>query len=132
MHQYFSSSTASGRIDWGFICSLPEEEEHSSPDISTTEILEALWSTSNLSAPGSDHITWRHLKLVVKDDCTLTTLAILFNHIIDKGTWLHQLKDANSCIIPKPKKLVYNVPNAFCLITLLNTIGKLLTKVIAK
>ena len=82
--------------------------------------------------PGSDHITWRHLKLVVKDETVLQALAILFNRIIDEGIWPHQLKDAISCIIPKPKKLAYDVPKAFRPIALLNTIGKLLTKVIAK
>ena len=69
---------------------------------------------------------------IVKDERALQAFTILFNKIIDEGIWLNQLKDAISCIIPKPKKPAYNVPKAFRPIALLNTIGKLLTKVVAK
>ena len=132
MHQHFNSSVASGTINWHFIHNLPTEAERSSLAVSSAEVLEALNSTSNSSAPGSDHITWRHLKLVVKDKKALHALATLFNRVIDEGIWPHQLKDTISCIIPKPKKPTYNVLKAFRPIALLNTIGKLLTKVIAK
>ena len=132
MHRHFNSSVASRTVNWRFIHSLPAEEERPSPPISAAEILEALSSTSNSSAPGSDHITWRHLKLVIKDEKALHALATLFNRVINEGVWLHQLKDAVSCIIPKPKKPAYDVPKAFRPIALLNTISKLLTKVIAK
>ena len=46
--------------------------------------------------------------------------------------WPLHLKVANLCIIPKPKKDCYDVPKAFRPIALLNTIGKLMTKVLAK
>ena len=113
MHQHFNSSAASGTVNWCFIHSLPAEEERPSPAISAAEILEALHSTSNSSAPGSDHITWCHLKLVIKDEKALHALATLFNRVIDEGVWPHQLKDTVSCIIPKPKKPAYDVPKAF-------------------
>ena len=119
-------------INWHFIRNLPAEDKHLSPAISCTKILEALDSTSNSSTPGGDHITWRHLKLVVKDKRALQALTELFNRVVDEGVWPHQLKSSISCIIPKPKKPVYDVPKAFRPIALLNTIGKLLTKVITK
>ena len=132
MHWHFNSSAASGMINWHFIHGLPAEVEWQSPAISSAKILEALNSTSNSSAPGNDHVTWRHLKLVIKDETALQALALLFNKIIDEGVWPHQLKDAVSCIIPKPKKPAYDIPKAFRPIALLNMIGKLLTKVVAK
>ena len=132
MHRHFNSSVASGTNNWHFIHGLPAEAEWPSPAVSSAEILEALNTTSNSSAPGNDHITWRHLKLVVKDETALQALTLLFNKIIDEGIWPHQLKDAVSCIIPKPKKPAYDVPKAFRPIALLNMIGKLLTKVVAK
>ena len=92
-----------------------------------------LSATSNLLAPGEDHLTWRHLKLVFLDDLDLLNhLASIFNRILDEGVWPSHLKVANSCIIPKLKKDCYNVPKAFRPIALLNTIGKLMTKVLAK
>lgn len=67
------------------------------------EVLEALRSASNASAPGNDHIMWRHLKLVIADEETIEAVAHLFNYIIDEGTWPSQFKDANSAIIPMSK-----------------------------
>ena len=62
----------------------------------------------------------------------LTALANLFNAILDSGIWPSQLKAAESVIIPKPKKEQYDLPKAFHPITLLNTLGKLFTKILTK
>ena len=62
----------------------------------------------------------------------LNRLALIYNRILDEGVWPTHLKVANSRIIPKPKKDSYDVPKAFCPIALLNTIGKLMTKILAK
>ena len=133
MHSHFNSTVASGSIDWDVLCNLPTTEERSALPISVAEIMECLSATSNLSAPGEDHLTWRHLKLIFLDDLDmLNHLVSIFNCILDEGTWPSHLKVANSCIIPKPKKDRYNVPKAFRPIALLNTIGKLMTKVLAK
>ena len=46
------------------------------------------------------------------------------------GVW-PSFKDSISVIIPKPNMPNYSIPKAYCPIALLNTIGKLLTKVLA-
>ena len=59
------------------------------------------------------------------------SIALLFNNICDLGVWPSWFKESVSVIIPKPKKIDYTVPKAYRPIALLNTMGKLLTKVLA-
>ena len=132
MHKHFNSTAASGKINWDIINKLPNLPEQSCPPISVAEIMENLALTSNTSAPGGDHLTWRHLKLIFDDLPELTALANIFNVILDSGAWPSQLKEVDSIIIPKPKKERYNLPKAFCPIALLNTLGKLFTKILSK
>ena len=58
-------------------------------------------------------------------------VCLLFNNVCSLGIWPHWFKESISVIIPKPKKLDYTVLKAYRPIALLNTLGKLLTKVIA-
>ncbi|KAF8641368.1 hypothetical protein AX14_009898, partial [Amanita brunnescens Koide BX004] len=87
--------------------------------------------TSNASAPGPDNLTWHHIKQIIGMDGVLEALCRLFNNICSSGTWPKWLSESMSVIIPKPKKVDYTIPKAYRPIALLNTIGKLLTKVIA-
>ena len=48
------------------------------------------------------------------------------------GYWPSHFKTSTSIIIPKPNKELYNFPKSFRPIILLNTIGKLIEKVIRK
>jgi hypothetical protein len=72
------------------------------------------------------------MKMVVDNEASLQVVTWLFNGILDSSMWPTQLKDANLVIIPKPKKPAYDVPKAFWPIALLNMLGKLLTKVLAR
>ena len=58
-------------------------------------------------------------------------LVKLFNAIMTSGVWPQEFKEVVSVIILKPKKDDYSVPKAYRPIALLNTLGKLLTKIIA-
>ena len=55
----------------------------------------------------------------------------LANACIDVGHWPTHFKDSLSVIIPKPNKPAYSTPKAFRPIVLLNTLGKLLEKLIS-
>ena len=48
------------------------------------------------------------------------------------GYWPNHFKISSTVIIPKPNKLSYDSPKFFCPIVLLNTIGKLIKKVIGE
>ncbi|KAF8686151.1 hypothetical protein AX14_003894 [Amanita brunnescens Koide BX004] len=131
MHSHFSTSPAESDISWEAINAIPEHEVRSFPPISQKEIWDALRPTSNSSAPGPDHVTWRHIKLALTFPDTDVALAALFNKVCFTGSWPSHFKESISVIIPKPNKPDYSIPKAYRPIALLNTLGKLLTKVLA-
>ena len=91
----------------------------------------AISKCSNLLAPGLDKLTWCHLKFIIKDNSCLTNIVNIADACINLGHWPEYFKISSTIIIPKPNKPSYNQPKAFHLIVLLNTIGKLIEKVIA-
>ena len=131
MHNHFSTSPAAKDISWDAINNIPEREARSFPPISKREIWDALRPTANSSAPGPDHVTWRHLKLALSIPETDDALMTLFNKVCFTGTWPSHFKESVSVIIPKPNKPDYSIPKAYRPIALLNTVGKLLTKILA-
>ena len=110
---------------------LPALPERSFPDFSCQEVHDAVALTGNNSAPGPDHITWELLKTSLQVNGAPEGLCHMFNVIRASGVWPTWFKQSTCVIIPKPNKPRYNVPKAFRPISLLNTIGKLLTKIIA-
>ena len=130
MHNHFSSAERRETSDQ-FLDSIPQLETRSWPPISRKEISDMITLTSNASAPGPDNLTWYHIKQIADTDEVLEVLCMLFNNICFSGIWPTWLSESISIIIPKPKKVDYTVPKAYRPIALLNTIGKLLTKVIA-
>jgi len=96
------------------------------------EMSEALKVCSNVSALGPGHITWRYLKSILADDICASGILFLANSCITLWHWPRHFKESVSVIIPKPSKLVYDTSKAFWLILLLNTLGKLIEKMIAR
>jgi len=92
---------------------------------SREKFMMAISKCNNSSASGLDRILWRHLKLIFKDNKCL-------ENIINIGHWLLHFKVSSSIIIPKLNKVTYNSPKSFCPIILLNTLGKLMKKVIGR
>ncbi|KAF8703921.1 hypothetical protein AX14_014102 [Amanita brunnescens Koide BX004] len=131
MHEHFSTSTAAAGISWESIDQIPQLDPRSFPPISQKEIWDALRPTTNSSAPGPDHVTWQHIKLALSFPEVDEALAALYNKICFSGTWPTHFKDSFSVIIPKPNKPDYSIPKAYRPIALLNTLGKLLTKILA-
>ncbi|KAF8627975.1 hypothetical protein AX14_011283 [Amanita brunnescens Koide BX004] len=130
MHHHFSSAETRDTSET-FLNGIPQLETRSWPPISLKEILDMLTPTSNASAPGPDNLTWHHIKQISSIDGILDSLCALFNRICLSGIWPTWLSESISVIIPKPKKVDYTVPKAYRPIALLNTVGKLLTKIIA-
>lgn len=120
-------------VDESFLDSVPQLPERDFPPIAIAEIADSLRDTSNSSAPGPDHISWFWLKRLVKrHPGTLAFLAALFTASVRLGVHLPLFKVSVTVIIPKPNKPDYTAPKAYRPIVLLNCIGKLLEKVIAR
>ena len=99
---------------------------------SKDEFRQAINKCNNSSAPRSDKLTWRHLKTILKQDVCLTNIINIADACINLGHWLNYFKCSSTVVIPKPNKLAYDQPKYFCSIMLLNTLGKLIEKVIAE
>ena len=75
---------------------------------------------------------WRHLKVILKQDICLSHIINIADACINLGHWPNHFKHSSTVIIPKPNKPAYDNPKSFHPIVLLNTIGKLIEKVIAE
>jgi hypothetical protein len=58
-------------------------------------------------------------------------LLWLANACLTTGVWPDEFKVSITVVIPKPGKPSYDTPKSFCPIVLLNTMGKLLEKMLA-
>ena len=134
MHEQFSKAAALSPSEddvWSTLSQLDPMPARDFPRFSEQELRDALGLTGSNSAPGPDRITWEILKTALEVNRAVKGLCHLFNRIRATGTWPSWFKASTCVIIPKPNKLKYNVPKAFRPISLLNMIGKLLTKVVA-
>ena len=98
---------------------------------SKEEFCQALTKCNNLLAPGPDKLTWQHLKTILKQETCLAQIINIANACIHLEYWPSHFKQSSTIIIPKPNKQTYNNPKSFCPIILLNTLEKLIEKVIA-
>ena len=96
------------------------------------EFLFMILKYSDSSAPGPDKMSWRHWKIIIKNDECLSKIINITNACINLGHWPKYFKSSTTVVIPKPNKMAYDNPKAFQPIVLLNTLGKLVEKVIAK
>ncbi|CAA7270887.1 unnamed protein product [Cyclocybe aegerita] len=96
-----------------FLDELPDEPVREWADFSEHELLSALKGCSNSSAPGPDHVTWVHLKELLKDKHVLALFIVLANACLRVGHWPRIFKESLSVIVPKPNKPSYSVPKAF-------------------
>ena len=99
---------------------------------SRSEFLSAISKCADSSLPGPDKLTWCHWKIIVKNDTCLSNVINIANACINLGYWPRYFKVSTMVVIPKPNKLTYDNPKTFCPIVLLNTLGKLIEKVIAE
>ena len=81
--------------------------------------MNTLTKCNNLSTPSLDKLLWSYLKHVLKD-----------NMCLDLDYWPSHFKTSITIVIPKLNKSLYDTPKFFRPIVLLNTLGKLIEKVI--
>jgi len=92
----------------------------------------AIINCNNSSVPGPNKLSWGHFKIILKDDDYLDIIISITNTCIELGYWPSHFKRSTMIVIPKPNKKSYDLPKAFRPIVLLNTVGKLIEKVIGE
>ena len=97
---------------------------------SEEEFIITIAKCNNSSAPSPDKLLWSHLKHILKDKTCLKNFVNIVNSCFDLGFWPLHFKISTTIVIPKPNKMSYNSPKVFRSIVLLNTMGKLIEKVI--
>ena len=96
------------------------------------EFKSAISKCNNSSTPGSDKLTWHHLKIIIKNEDCLSRIINIANICINLGHWPKYFKVSTTIVTPKLNKSSYDHLKAFCSIVLLNTLGKLIEKVVAE
>jgi len=99
---------------------------------SKEEFNQAISKCNDLLMPGPDKLTWHHLKSIVKQDKCLVNIINIADSCINLGHWPNYFKYSSTVIILKPNKMSYDQPKSFHPIVLLNTLGKLIEKIIAE
>ena len=85
---------------------------------------------NNLSAPGPDELSWGHLKNIIKDKTCLSNIIVIANACFDLEHQSNHFKNLTTIVIPKPNKMLYDLPKSFRSIVFLNMLEKLIEKVI--
>ena len=96
------------------------------------EFKSAIHKCSDSSTPEPDKMSWWHWKLIIKNNDCLSKIINITNACINLGHWPKYFKTSITIVIPKLNKTSYDSLKAFHPIVLLNTLGKLVEKVIAK
>ena len=99
---------------------------------SKEEFKQAISKCNDLSAPGLDKLSWHHLKTIVNQDECLANIINIANTCFKLGHWPNYFKYSFTIIIPKLGKTSYDQAKSFHPIVLLNTLEKLIEKVIAE
>jgi len=107
---------------------ISDKEAMSWAPFSKAELINSINKCNNSSTLGSDKLSWRHLKKIVKNKECFNKLIDIANICIDLGHWPSHFKTLTTIIIPKPNKALYDSTKSFCPIVLLNTTGKLFEK----
>ena len=118
------------QVDVEILDEIPEKPTSSQLSFSKEEFRITIANCNNVSTPGPDKLSWSYLKIILKDDEYLDIIIYITNACIELGYWLSHFKRSMTVVIPKPNKILYNSPKSFRPIVLLNTVGKLIEKVI--
>jgi len=131
LHSIFNTALHH-QVDINILDKIVDKSSSSWASFSKEEFKSIIANCSNSSTLGLDKLLWSYLKIILDDDDCLSNIISIANTCIDVGYWPSHFKKSTTVIIPKPNKQLYNSPKLFRSIVLLNTVGKLIEKVIGK
>ena len=100
------------------------------PKFPNSMIADLLADTSNLSSPGASGQTWQLIKWAWKS--TPEVLTDLITGCVRAGHHPLIWKQAIVCAVPKPHRADYSIVKNFCPVSLLECMGKLVEKLMAR
>ena len=118
------------RVELNFADDPPPRPTRTLPPIDEDMVDTLLKKAASKSAPGQSGHTWTILKWAWAADAR--RLLDLLTACLKAGHHPRQWKEAVVCVIPKPKRADYTLAKNFRPISLLECLGKLLEKVVAK
>ena len=96
------------------------------------ELISSIAKYNNLSTLDSNKLLWRHLKNIIKNKVCLKRIINIANICFELGHWSSHFKTSMTIVIPKSNKKSYDSPKSLRPIVLLNTLEKLIEKVIGE
>ncbi|KAF8828234.1 hypothetical protein HHX47_DHR4000457 [Lentinula edodes] len=99
-------------------------------EVTETEVAEAIKDTSNTSAPGFSQQSYRQVKWAFQSQRNVMTA--LYRQCLRAGYHPRAWRKAIAVALRKPRKPDYSKPRAYRLITLLECLGKVLEKIVAR
>ena len=130
LHSTFNTAL-NCQVDLNILNEVEHKPSQRWSSFSKEEFKSAISKCSDALAPDPDKLTWHYLKFIIKHDPCLTNIINITNSCINLGYWPKHFKISSTIIITKPNKTLYDQPKAFHPIVLLNTLGKLIEKVVA-
>ena len=129
LHLLFNTASNQS-IDEDILNKVPSFTSSSWGTFSEEEFISSIAKYNNSSAPSPNKLSWKHLKCIIKDKIYLENIINIANACIELGHWPSHFKTFMTIVIPKPNKASYDSPKSFQPIILLNTLRKLIEKVI--
>ena len=118
-------------VDLSILDTIPSLPVQEWKPFSMLELTQALHACSSTSAPGPDHVTWGMLKTLAANLRIASLFLGLAEACIQLGHWPAHFKESLSVIILKLGKPSYLTPKLFRPIVLLNTLRKLVEKMLS-
>jgi len=131
LHSFFNTALHR-QVDVNVLNEIGSKTTSSWKLFSKEEFRQAINKCNNSSVPGPDKLMWHHLKSILKQNECLINIINITDACINLGHWPSYFECFSTVVIPKPNKMAYDQPKSFRPIVLLNTLGKLIEKVVAK
>jgi len=120
------------QVNLNLLDEFPSKQLHEWPPFSKKKFKSTIVKCNNLFTSRLDHISWRYLKAVIKDNKCLTNIIKIANICINLGLWPVHFKTSLFIIISKPNKMTYDSPKIFWTIVFLNMLENFIIKVIGE
>ena len=131
LHKSFNSAQER-EVNTHFLDEIPDKPAIKWKSFSRNKIINAIKKCNNSSALGLNKLTWSHIKSIIRDEDCIGKFIDITNTCIELEHWPTHFKTSTTVVIPKLNKAMFNSSKSYQPIILLNTIGKLVEKMIGK